>query len=418
MAVPAITSITPSSGPAAGGTTVTIQGSGFTGATSVLFGGASGTGIVVQGDTVVIATSPQGTGQVNVGVTSSGGTSPIVPESQFTYAAAVATSPAGSGYIDPALTSQLVQSLVTMMTSATSPEATEAQNIIMRRIALEGDVVGSRMLPLANITQVAGIYNLLTDLHEDTMREQMLAGILGVAGPNPPLGWTASAPPLSMVSVTNDRPAGVAQPTIPLTVAVRSDFVSALQAALATIHASGGTLPFAGHAPLTLPEGYPGATAPSDVLPYLGRELFVAASAALVDPATDPVAILRPSGTTDPYVLASNVLAAASVTVTPANYDALECTTTTSTTVTLSAASFIMLAPILAAAGFYPAAPLPVPANSTDTSWATLTNITGLQAGTTKLGDELALLYDSQTIASSVFATMLGWTWNGTAFAA
>jgi hypothetical protein len=60
--------------------------------------------------------------------------------------------------------------------------------------------------------------------------QQALAGALGVAGPNPPLGWITNAMPLSFITLTNDRPAGPAQLGIPLTIAVRSDFVNFLQA--------------------------------------------------------------------------------------------------------------------------------------------------------------------------------------------
>ena len=60
---------------------------------------------------------------------------------------------------------------------------------------------------------------------------------------------------------------------------------------------------------------------------------------------------------------------------------------------------------------------VPVPANSTDLSSARLANTTGLVAGVTQLGDELSLLYRQDQINNSVFASMLTWTWNGTAFA-
>ncbi len=418
MALPQITAISPSSGPAAGGTAVTIVGSGFTGATAVLFGGASATGIAVEGDTVIVATSPSGSGSVNIGVTTPSGSSAIGSASQFAYqAAASAGGGTSSFFIDPGLSSQLVSNLLNVLTNATSPDALEAQNIIMRRIALEGDVVGSRVQPPRNISEVGCYLNLLTQLNETTMREQALAGILGVAGPNPPLGWISNTMPLAMVNLTNDRPAGVAQPSLPLVVLVRSDFVNAVKAAVATVHSYGATLPFASASVLQLPAGSPGAVAPADILPYLGRELMLAPTAALVNPQTDPLALVRVSGTTNPFQPAANVLGAASQTVTPANYDAVGCTATTSSTVTLNNASFVLLAPILATAGFYPATPLPVPANNAQTAWAKLTNVTGLIAGTTHLGDELSLLYNAQTIANSVFASMLGTVWNGTTFA-
>jgi IPT/TIG domain len=416
MAAPAITSISPSSGPAAGGTAVTIQGTGFTGATAVLFGGAAATGVSVEGDTVIVATSPPGTGAVNVGVTTPSGTSPIVSASQFSYSA---TTPSGNGgaFVDPGLTAELVSNLVGVLTNATSPDALEAQNIIMRRIALEGDVIGSRVPPPLNITQIGGYINLLTQYKEKAMREQVLAGILGVAGPNPPLGWISNTQPLAMVSIANDRPAGAAQATIPLSVLVRTDFVSAVKAALVSIHQYGATLPFAGTPVLQLPPSTPGGSPPTDILLYLGRELTLAPAAALANPATDPLALIQASGSTDPFQIAANVLSAGPSPVTPGNYNAVACTATTSTTVSLTSASFVPVAPILATAGFYPTSPLPMPANNTDNAWAVFTNITGLVSGVTKLGDELSLLYHAETIANSTFAAITAWVWNGTTFA-
>jgi hypothetical protein len=45
-----------------------------------------------------------------------------------------------------------------------------------------------------------------------------------------------------------------------------------------------------------------------------------------------------------------------------------------------------------------------------------LVNVTGLVAGSTKLGDELSLLYRPEQIVNSVFAPMMSWTWDGTTF--
>jgi hypothetical protein len=416
MALPVITSISPSSGPTDGGTAVTIHGTGFTGATAVLFGGAEATSVAVHSATLIDATTPAGLGSVNVTVTTPSGSSATGAASQFAYAVPPVASNGSSPFVDPGLSAQLVSNLLGVLTSATSPDAVEAQDIIMRRIALEGDVIGSRVPPPQNITEIGGYINLMTTLEEKAMREQALAGILGVAGPNPPLGWISNAQPLAMVDVTNDRPPGPAQPTIPLAVLVRSDFVSAVKAAMATVHSYGATIPFAGPPVLQLPTGSPGATPPADILGYLGRDLGLAPGAALADPATDPLAIVRPAGTTKPWQIAARVLTAASATVAPADYDAITCTPTASSTVTLTGARLVPLAPILASAGFYPVAPLPVPANSTQTAWATLTNITGLTAGVTRLGDELSLLYNAQTIASSVFASVVDWAWNGSAF--
>jgi len=81
-----VTLVSPPTGSAAGGTTVTITGTGFTGATAVLFGGVAGTALTVVSDTQLTATSPAGAvGIVPVTVVAPAGTSTAGPTSQFTY---------------------------------------------------------------------------------------------------------------------------------------------------------------------------------------------------------------------------------------------------------------------------------------------------------------------------------------------
>jgi cyclophilin family peptidyl-prolyl cis-trans isomerase len=92
QAAPAVTAITPTSGPAAGGTAVTVTGTGFNGATAVDFGNAAATALTVNSATQVTATSPAGSGTVDVTVTAPGGTSPTLSADQFTYLPAPAVS--------------------------------------------------------------------------------------------------------------------------------------------------------------------------------------------------------------------------------------------------------------------------------------------------------------------------------------
>jgi hypothetical protein len=51
-------SISPDNGPAAGGTTVTIAGRNFSGATAVMFGSNAATSFVVDSDSQITAVSP------------------------------------------------------------------------------------------------------------------------------------------------------------------------------------------------------------------------------------------------------------------------------------------------------------------------------------------------------------------------
>ena len=86
---PSVTGISPASGPAAGGTKVTIGGTNLNGATGVSFGGAAGR-IISDSGTQITVTSPAGKGTVNVTVTTKGGTSGAV---HFTYKAKQTTPP-------------------------------------------------------------------------------------------------------------------------------------------------------------------------------------------------------------------------------------------------------------------------------------------------------------------------------------
>ena len=87
---PTITSITPSSGPTAGGTTVTISGSNFVSGASVLFGGTSATNVNVVSSSSISANSPpKSAGPVDIVVTNPDQLSGTLPGG-FTY-----TAPAG-----------------------------------------------------------------------------------------------------------------------------------------------------------------------------------------------------------------------------------------------------------------------------------------------------------------------------------
>ena len=87
---PIITSISPTTGPAAGGTTVTITGTGFTGATSVTFGSTTLTPAVTN-DTTITVVSPAGTGTVDIRVVTPVGTSPNTAADDYTYATTTTT---------------------------------------------------------------------------------------------------------------------------------------------------------------------------------------------------------------------------------------------------------------------------------------------------------------------------------------
>ena len=85
---PTVTAVSPKSGPAAGGTTVTITGDYFTGATSVMFGTTAATTYTIDNDNQITATSPaHASGTVHITVTGPGGTSATSAADQFSFGA-------------------------------------------------------------------------------------------------------------------------------------------------------------------------------------------------------------------------------------------------------------------------------------------------------------------------------------------
>jgi hypothetical protein len=83
---PTLTGISPTSGPAAGGTPVIINGSGFTGVTGVTFN-QTAAAFTVNSDSQITATSPAGSGTVTITVTTPAGSD----TAQFTYTGAAPT---------------------------------------------------------------------------------------------------------------------------------------------------------------------------------------------------------------------------------------------------------------------------------------------------------------------------------------
>src|SRR5258708_440075 len=82
---PTVTNVNPNTGPTSGGTSVTITGTNFSGATAVSFGNNAAASFTVNSATQITATSPAGVGTVDVTVTTAGGTSAISSGDRFTY---------------------------------------------------------------------------------------------------------------------------------------------------------------------------------------------------------------------------------------------------------------------------------------------------------------------------------------------
>ncbi|MHB1890691.1 MAG: IPT/TIG domain-containing protein, partial [Acidimicrobiales bacterium] len=95
---PTVTAISPSSGSVSGGTTVTVTGTNFTGATAVDFGTTPAKSFNVVSSSDLSAVSPAGTGTVDITVTTPTGTSATSSADRFTYTAPVIKPLAAPGY--------------------------------------------------------------------------------------------------------------------------------------------------------------------------------------------------------------------------------------------------------------------------------------------------------------------------------
>ncbi len=95
--VPTVTAIAPSSGPATGGTSVTITGTGFMPGSTVQFGTLPAAQVTVNSTTSITAVAPAGlAGMVHVTVITPDGASAISSADGFTYVATPAAAPTSS----------------------------------------------------------------------------------------------------------------------------------------------------------------------------------------------------------------------------------------------------------------------------------------------------------------------------------
>lgn len=128
VSAPTITGISPSVGPAAGGTTVTITGSNLSGVTGVKFGANNALSFSAGTSTQLTAVSPTGAaGVADVTVTTAGGTSTTGATDRFTYVGPPTAGPIPfSVAFNSAATTVPVDlssgaSAVTLVTVATAP---------------------------------------------------------------------------------------------------------------------------------------------------------------------------------------------------------------------------------------------------------------------------------------------------------
>ncbi len=120
---PTVTNVSPATGPTLGGTSVTITGTKFTGATDVTIGGGAATAVTVVDDTTITATTPAGSsGTASVEVTTTYGTNAANTLYTYTNQAPVITSNGGG-----ATAAISVAEKTTAVTTVTATDADAGQ---------------------------------------------------------------------------------------------------------------------------------------------------------------------------------------------------------------------------------------------------------------------------------------------------
>lgn len=123
-----VTAVNPNAGPVAGGTAVTISGSGFLAGATVTFGGADATNVTVANDTTIIANTPAGAaGPAPVVVTNPGGASSVLTDG-FVYVAPTSTTLTVASSVNPAVVGQSI----TFTATAASAAGTPTGNIVFK----------------------------------------------------------------------------------------------------------------------------------------------------------------------------------------------------------------------------------------------------------------------------------------------
>ncbi|MGB8308511.1 MAG: PKD domain-containing protein [Methanoregula sp.] len=186
--LPVVTSISPTYGPISTGTTITITGTGFTGATGVTVGGTAAIDVVVVSSTEITATTPASStaGPVDVIVSTPEGTSTAVAGDKYNFAAAATSIPVPIFYATP--TSGTAPLEVTFTDESTGNPASWSWTF--------GDGNTSTLQNPTNTYATDGTYTVsLTEVNSLGTNETTMTGYIVVGAATPVAAFSAS--PLS-----------------------------------------------------------------------------------------------------------------------------------------------------------------------------------------------------------------------------
>jgi hypothetical protein len=152
VVAPSITAISPSSGPVAGGTSVTLSGADLSGASSVTFGGTAAPSFTVVNDTTITAVTPaHAAGAGDVSVITSAGTASLI--NGYTYLApstdaTLSNLTLDSGTLSPAFASGTTSYTVAVANSVSSIAVTPTVNETNAIVKVNGAVAAGSAISI------------------------------------------------------------------------------------------------------------------------------------------------------------------------------------------------------------------------------------------------------------------------------
>lgn len=202
LASPTVTGLSPTNGPAAGGTSLVITGTSFDSSATVNVGNNPATGVTLNSPTQLTVTTPSGTGggSVDVVVTTTAGPSPTNPSDKFTYNPSSAI-PTVIGFDSPFAISTAGGTINVHGTGFTGATAVKIGTSAVTSFSVTSDTVIS-------LTQAAhghGFFHVeVTNSvgpSNHTPADLLIIGSPGIGQVTPSSGTTVGGTPISVIGV-------------------------------------------------------------------------------------------------------------------------------------------------------------------------------------------------------------------------
>jgi formylglycine-generating enzyme required for sulfatase activity len=208
---PTISSVSPTSGPTTGGTTITLTGTNLTGATGVTVGGMAATGLTVVNATTITAVAPAGTaGARDVAVTTPGGTGTL--PNAFTYVVPAPTLASVAPTSGPTTGGTTITLTGTNLTGATSVTvggvAATSVSVVSSTTVTAVTPAGTAGAKTVSVTTPGGTANL-TNAFTYVVPAPTLASVAPTSGPTTG-GTTITLTGTNLTGATSVTVGGVA----------------------------------------------------------------------------------------------------------------------------------------------------------------------------------------------------------------